>query len=253
MSQDSSHAPADQRDVGRRAEFVAGWYLRLNGFMAIPGFVVHLDQRKPRRSTDGSPIIQRTEADFVAVRFPFSREKVDSREMQDDRRIVVDEGSGRRKVLFVLAEVKAGACNMNGPWTDRRAKNMQRVLRRMGFTAKESNIDSAAEDLYDAGRWEGDNVIVQYVCFGDRTVRELKEQHCRLVQLTWKDVADFLTKRHAQYPEKTPGGLVHKQWPTFGRCFGEWFVSSGRRATEEAAAQFIRDYIHGRLGRCNET
>ena len=34
------------RLIGTRAEEVASWYFRLNGFLSLPGFVVHLDQDK---------------------------------------------------------------------------------------------------------------------------------------------------------------------------------------------------------------
>lgn len=237
-----------QRAVGQRAEHVAGWYLRVNGFMTIPGFVVHLDQTQPRRDDRGDPIIQRTEADLVAVRFPYSREVVASRTMQDDGRVVVDEVSGKRKPLFVLAEVKAGPCSMNGPWTDRQARNMQRVLRRMGFTADETIIDEAAASLYGEARWEGQNVIVQYVCFGNSTANELQQAHTRLLQITWDEVGRFLHQRHTHYPEKTPGGLVHEQWPDFGRAFGGWFTSRGRNMQPLTAARATEIYI--RTGVC---
>lgn len=31
------------REIGNRAEEVADWYFRLNGFLLTPGFVVHPD------------------------------------------------------------------------------------------------------------------------------------------------------------------------------------------------------------------
>ena len=36
-----SQQEREQRDRGERAESVAAWYFRLNGFLSIPGFVVH--------------------------------------------------------------------------------------------------------------------------------------------------------------------------------------------------------------------
>lgn len=38
-------------EVGRRAEEVAQWYFRLNGFLMIPSFVLHPDCEKPHALT----------------------------------------------------------------------------------------------------------------------------------------------------------------------------------------------------------
>ena len=43
------------RKIGQRAEEVASWYFRLNGFLSLPGFVVHLDQDKAEFGEDGIP------------------------------------------------------------------------------------------------------------------------------------------------------------------------------------------------------
>jgi hypothetical protein len=232
------------RARGDRAEAVASWYLRVNGFMAIPGFVVHLDQTAPRRSASGDAIVARTEADFVAVRFPYSKEIVGNRPMSDDPQVIRNvAAAGRLRPLFVLAEVKASECRMNGPWTNSEAKNMQRVLRRMGFTPEEDKIEEAASALYGAARWEGNNVIVQYVCFGSEVSASLYEAHESLVQITWAQIGTFLFQRHSGHPEKTPGGFVHDQWPEFGRAFGEWFVRGGKQQGSDSAARFVTEYV----------
>jgi len=82
---------SDQR--GRRAEDVASWYFRLNGFLTIPGFVVHPDQRRR---------FPRTEADLLGVRFPFSREWISTRQMEDDPLLtrVDDKGKGSSLLLI---------------------------------------------------------------------------------------------------------------------------------------------------------
>ena len=43
-------ASTDER--GRRAEDIASWYFRLNGFLAISGFIVHPDQRRQFARTE---------------------------------------------------------------------------------------------------------------------------------------------------------------------------------------------------------
>ena len=200
-----------QREKGQRAEHVAAWYLRLNGFLSIPAFVVHLDSINPRSNREGEPIIQRTEADLIAVRFPYSRETIANRHMTDDPRLVKNESEGKKKPLFILAEVKAGKCSMNGPWTNPREKNMQRVLHRMGFTDKDDIIDQAATSLYNTGRWEGRNIIVQYVCFGEYTDPELQATYEMVCQITWEEIGKFLHSRHKESPLKNPHN-PHEHW-----------------------------------------
>jgi GNAT superfamily N-acetyltransferase len=109
-------------------------------------------------------------------------------------------------------------------------------------------IEEAASSLYGDARWEGRSVIVQYVCFGSSTESDLQQVHPRLLQIGWFEVSQFLHQRHAHYPEKTPGGLVHEQWPDFGRAFGEWFTSHGRNMQPSAAVRATESYI--RTGAC---
>ncbi len=103
----SSASPHYGGTKGERAEHVSNWYFRLNGFLSIPGFVIHPDH--PSR-------YPRTEADLIGVRFPNSTEVLDGVSMMDDPKL-----SGLcklTKTLFVLVEVKTELCSINGPWSD---------------------------------------------------------------------------------------------------------------------------------------
>jgi hypothetical protein len=203
---------SDQR--GRRAEDIASWYFRLNGFLTIPGFVVHPDQRRR---------FPRTEADLVGVRFPFSREWISTRQMEDDSLLTgIDETHLR--IVFILVEAKTDLCDINGPWSERRDENMQRVIRRLGF-ADESLVDSIAARMYDSARWEGDHHVLQYVCVGARKNDGRQRQFPHLLQIDWSEVGHFLWHRFGNFPEKLPDGRpVHAQWPDFGRKYGTWFA-----------------------------
>ena len=106
-----------QRKRGERAEHVASWYFRLNGFLSIPGFIVHPDKRRR------NPL---TEADLIAVRFPLSREVIDGKSMKDDERLV--ELAKKQQILFLLVEVKLNVCNINGPWSDPQARQDRRTV-----------------------------------------------------------------------------------------------------------------------------
>ena len=244
MPTQSNGQDSEDRARGKRAEDVTSWFFRLNGFLSIPGFVIHLDDTRAWRSSDGKPRIARTEADLIAVRFPFSREVVGGRPMQDAVELFASQlPVGKPRPLFVLAEVKAGRCAMNGPWTNQTERNMQRVLRRLGFTDSDTTIDSAASELYDSARWEGGNVTVQYICVGGQKSEELNARHARLIQIDWQEIGRFLFHRFSGHPEKTPDGLVHDQWPRFGREFGEWFRREGRPGTVAASGLAVERYI----------
>jgi len=233
---------------GERAEAVAQWYLRLNGFMSISGYVIHLDDTEPRRTDNGEEVIQRTEADIVAVRFPFSSEIVAQRSMVDDDWVTQAQSSrAGSKVLFVLAEVKTSVCQMNGPWTNKTSRNMQRVIRRMGFAECVDEIDEVAESLYTSGRWEGRRAIVQYVCFGTRRSNEIEKTHPEVFQITWSDIGRFLESRHGSFPEKMPGGGIQQQWPSFGRKFADWFSKKKRGLPDykdDNSGDAVLRYIH---------
>jgi hypothetical protein len=115
----------------------------LNGFLSIPGYVVHPDE------PSANP---RTEADLMAVRFPHSVEKIDRGRMPDDKLIEgITSGS---QVLFILVEVKAGRCDINGPWSNRQKRNMQRAIHRLGFAATEDEVSRISEEMYRSLQWK---------------------------------------------------------------------------------------------------
>jgi hypothetical protein len=215
------------RKIGQRAEEVASWYFRLNGFLSLPGFVVHLDQDKADVGKDGVSRYQRTEADFIGVRFVDSKEIINSfenkRAMIDDLKLTnLCQVSNTKQALFVLVEVKAGLCMMNGPWTNRNKQNMQRVIRRLGFAINEEQIELIADKMYTSGRYEDDFYVLQYICIGGDKNPEISHRYSSVVQIDWIEIGNFLIERFKSFPEKTPDGQVHDQWPKFGREFGKW-------------------------------
>lgn len=237
MAEDTERTPnqnndAEKREKGERAERVANWYFRLNGFLSIPGFIVHPDvvQRLPL-----------TEADLIAVRFPHRREVIAGREMVDDQRLV--GLAAPNQVLFLLVEVKSGLCKINGPWSKRQHGNMQRVVRRIGF-ADDRYVEQIALAMYTELRWGDRENVLQYVAIGSQTNDGLGRKYPRLVQITWDDVAAFMFDRFQRFPEKLPenGKSVHNQWPDFGKQFGQEFPQMN---TVEDARQFIHSYIEG--------
>jgi hypothetical protein len=218
------------RRIGVRAEEVASWYFRLNGFLSLPGFVVHIDQDKAVIGSDGRPRYQRTEADLIGVRFVESKEIIFSfgstKEMKDDPILTgICSNSPTKQALFILVEVKTGRCKMNGPWTDMHSKNMQRVIRRLGFAINENQVEKIALDMYRFGKYEDEYYILQYICIGGEKNLDISARYSRVVQIDWTEIGQFLIDRFLSFPEKTPDGQVHDQWPEFGKKFGKWITN----------------------------
>ena len=240
----------ESKRKGERAEDVARWYFRLNGFLSIPGFVVHLDKSRAHISRDGTPRFARTEADLMGVRFVGSREMINGRDMEDDSTLTALATGRNMQALFILVEVKAGICKMNGPWTSRDSQNMQRVIRRLGFARDEREVEDIASAMYAAGRYQDDYYTLQYICVGAEKSAELETTFPKVMQIVWRDIGKFLAERFGAFPEKLPDGHVHEQWPEFGRKFGEWF-GSNRRADDVvnkasgAVERYVRDSSMG--------
>ena len=235
---------AQQRARGQRAEHVSEWYFRLNGFLSIPGFIVHIDTPEAQIARNGRPKIARTEADLMGVRFPRSGELIDGRSMKDDSWI--DEySSDSTKPLFILVETKAKECRMNGPWTNRSARNMQRVIRRLGFAESESQIDEIADSMYVNASWVGTSARLQYICVGGEKSQELANQYARLKQLDWMEIGHFLLNRFGHFPAKLPSDLIHPQWPKFGQEYARWFVKERwREVNSGASCEAVVRYIN---------
>lgn len=233
-----------QRARGQRAECVAEWYFRLNGFLSIPGFIVHIDSPEAEVRANGIVVGARTEADFIGVRFPHSREIVNEREMQDDERVIKMSGDAQvQKPLFVLVEVKAGVCKMNNPWSNSDGHNMERVIRRLGFAAQEEQVLEVAKAMYSEGRWESLTHILQYICVGKKKNQKLSTVYPSLVQIDWDDIGNFLYKRFVDFPEKLPSGHVHDQWTGFGKSYGKWFVDH-RPSNTSDSVEFVKNYVN---------
>jgi hypothetical protein len=216
---------------GDWAEQVARWYFRLNGFLSIPGFVVHPD--KVRRHP-------RTEADLLGVRFPHSAEIIASCPMEDDSWV-----QKTSRILFIITEVKTEGCNVNGPWSRQEEGNMERAIRRLGF-APEDQVAGIAQAMYEHLRWEGPSHVLQYIAMGRRPSHDLARRYPRLRQIMWEQISDFLFRRFSDFPQKLrSGGRVHDQWPDFGKKYGTWFHRMGQR---ERSVDAVLRYVE--TGHC---
>jgi hypothetical protein len=160
-------------------ERLAYWYLRLNGFLTIENFVVHPD----------SGTNQRTDADLLGVRFGNRRENL-IQPMKDDSLIA----ESHAYCNVVIAEVKSGACALNGPWTDKEEENIQRVLSAIGCVPN-GELHDAASGLYESGLYESELATIRLLAFGDR--RGLLKPSVR--QIIFDEMLDFIYSRFQEF------------------------------------------------------
>ena len=193
------------------SERLAFWFLRLNGFLTIPNFVVH-----PEGPREDGAYPQGTDVDVLGIRFPFRAENR-SRAMPDHA-----EFTGGRRPMVVLSEVKTGRCGLNGPWTDPNRQNMQKVLCAGGFRPADQ-VDDIAKSLYEKGEWEDGGLVIRIICFGAEHNSGLKRSHPGVPQLLWhQDVLPFIYKRFDEYKLEKQ---MHHQWDNDAK---DLFAAAGR-------------------------
>ena len=157
---------APQRPVSDHLdpEKVAYWYFRPNGFLQIENFVVHPERR----------VGQRTDADLLAVRFPFRAERL----FDDPNDIMADDvqqlALSGDLIDVVIVEVKRNQpCTLNGPWTRQDRQNVHRVLAAIGCLPT-GRINGAAADIYRAGiHASGTGLRIRLVAVGVNAVETL--------------------------------------------------------------------------------
>ena len=196
---------ADENETQLTTEKVAYWYFRLNGYLQIENFIVHPDKGKGG---------QRTDADLIGVRFPHRKERLlDEPEnvMKDDFEALelIDDWTD-----IVIVEVKTnGECILNGPWTNKDAQNVQRVLAAIGYFDPD-RLEEVATTMYDTGLFadEGLKLRVRLVAIAATESTNLKQSHPQVTQLTWPAVVGFIgcrlyryrsAKRHSPQWEET--------------------------------------------------
>jgi hypothetical protein len=170
------------------AEAVANWYFRLNGCLTTVNFVLH-----PIHS--GS---QRTDADILAVRFPFRHE----RDLEDD----LPFKAAANRIDVMIAEVKRGECSLNGPWKDH--ENLGYALGAIGFSPETSEMST---NLTNYGKHLDDRHRIRLFAIGRSTSDRLPDG---VVQILWEQVASFIYERFStnRYMKAD-----HDQWDNYGK------------------------------------
>lgn len=204
---------ADVRETwsrGKRAELLAAWYLRFNGFFTITDFVLHDGGARKR------PGQQLTDADVLAVRLPYTRERIETAkdvwfDVQWDRSAGLgDEGWAE----YLIAEVSAHSCKINWRGDDGLLDPffVEYSLRRFGQWS-ETEIPRLANQLsrppYEI-RIEGNGSArqrVRVLAIG------LKASELGCLQIEFHSVVRFLEELFGCYgPPEARVWSDHKQW-----------------------------------------
>ncbi len=185
-----------------QAEQLAYWYLRLNGFLTIPNFIVHPDQ-----GTN-----QGTDVDILGVRFPY-RAELHPRPMTDDRIFARFANLYGEKSFVALAEVKAGLCTLNGAWTNPDKQNMHRVLRALGVVPMHE-VEMVATAIYKLGCYSNQLYHISMVCVGQEENPYINENYPQVPQIPWDQVLRFIYRRFRDFRNQK---VAHGQWDQQGR------------------------------------
>ncbi len=185
-------------------EKVAYWYFRLNGFLQIENFVIH-----PRKRGG-----QRTDADLLAVRFPFRAERL----IDDSNDIMADDEQRlalvRDLIDVVIVEVKTNQpCTLNGPWKQQDRQNVHRVLAAIGCLPLD-RIEAAATDIYQRGFHRNDTLRIRLMAVGRDRSEDLKAAYPEVTQLRWPEILAFIWDRFRRYRQQK---TQVDQWDDEGR------------------------------------
>jgi hypothetical protein len=167
-----------------RVEKLVYWYLRFNGYLTVENFTVHPDHP-----------IHETEADFLAVRFPWSKEEPDHYRFERDPLLVLPD-----KIDFIIGESKTGKVELNeNSWGNPDRHHVQYALEWMGIFTDDQAIENAAQALYKDKIWEKDNYCVRFVCFGRYSNKKLSDAFPRLLQINHQHMMEFVYHRLTTY------------------------------------------------------
>ena len=184
-------------------EWLALWYLRLNGYFTTPNFIAH-----------GRPA-PLTEVDVLGVRFPYSAE------FKDDPKLSIPKDG----IDIVFAEAKGKKIeSLNGPWGSPEKGALDYVLKRVGVVPAEQ-VKGLAASLYAKRNAERDGYRIRIVCFADTISEELLKQGVTFI--SWTQVLDFVRNRFDVYAKLKQ---EHEAWDDFGKYLWTTLMDRGNDA-----------------------
>lgn len=189
------------------AEGIATWYFRLNGFLTTTNFILHPD----------IGTVQLTDVDIVGIRLPWRHETAGQQLIDDEWLTSLGE-----EASIVIAEVKKGRCNLNGPTRDPDRQILQRVLRSLGAFQQES-VGAVAAALYSRGRCSNGIYCVWLCCLGSEQDAGLSREFAECRQITWANIAAFIHRRFTSHMDQKK---QHQQWDDLGQWLWNWVTTS---------------------------
>jgi hypothetical protein len=191
-----------------KQEDLANWYMRLNGFLTIPNFILHPPHKGP----------QRAEVDVIGVRFPFRREFQGSD--VDDSRLCYSE----TKPSLFIAEVKSREINANESWTDPTKANINKVLTDLGIFNNVDTVDAVSEGLYKSGQFDGEPYYCSLVFVGNIDSNLIPPRYSSVPRILWKDLINFIYARMRKF---TNIKANNQQWDQLGQQLYNFATNNG--------------------------
>jgi len=195
--------------IGERAEIVASWYLRFNGFFPLTDFVLH-DAGALKQ-----PGGQLTDADVLAVRFRYTEELIQAPDYTIEVKPDPALGICPASTEFIIAEVSSGPTKSN--WLDADSQTINRqfleyVLRRFGFWPARTVVKIAKVLSVDK-RYEGNGARVRLASFGVTKSGKLPG----IEEFTFEEILSHLRRLFGCYGKQPDGERRtvvsdHKQW-----------------------------------------
>jgi len=177
---------------------LANWYLRLNGFLTIPNFVLHPDRA-------GS---QRTDADVIGLRFPF-RKEFPRRKVDDDHL----KFSPSKPSLY-FAEVKSRQIGLNEPWQNPNKENINKALLAIGIFESEKRVQDAADALYNSGIYDGELYYCSLLFIGNVDEGNIPPQYDGVPRIFWGHIIKFA---HCRFRKFVNIKSDNQQWDDAGK------------------------------------
>jgi hypothetical protein len=170
-----------------RAEILATWYMRFNGFFVVPNFIIH--DAGLFKQVGG----QLSEADLLAIRMPYEHERIRGKDFE----IFVQNHSPldlSNKLEFVIAEISSKKCKFN--WFNNETKTINEnfiiyALNRIGWWPDTGQISKELSEKFQfESKNESTKIVerIRLLSFGNSFNSEIKE----ILQITFRDVLQYM-------------------------------------------------------------
>lgn len=200
-----------------KAEILAKWYLRFNGYFLVENYIIHAAEDKSRISRGA--IGNHTETDILGIRHKFSKEVTGILEIENDENLLANN---EYKIDHVIVEVKTGNKNTpNKVWQKKKIDPIKYMVRFSGFVPSEAEIDKIAEALLETSLYEdpNHNYISRFIIISESKVNEHWNQ---VTNILFSDIYSFLidVRGNCWIEEKIGRYSIHYQWhPLINKIF----------------------------------